>query len=178
MMQAAERVDPPARPGAGFVFGAERMLALLDAFDREIPGVREGKDPEHLHRMRVASRRLRAALPLVLVGNKGDEHRAWVRQIKKITRALGAARDADVQIAFLKKYRKSLVPVVPALPVVSSLPTQPAAPDTPTLPGTTGDPGEPPAPTEDPVNALLTRLQKRRDPLQKEVFAALADLEK
>ncbi|MDD1701558.1 MAG: CHAD domain-containing protein, partial [Methanoregula sp.] len=40
------------------------------------------------------------------------------------------------------------------------------------------DPGEPPAPTEDPVNALLTRLQKRRDPLQKEVFAALADLEK
>ena len=46
------------------IFGVQRLLPLLDAFSKEIDGVRTAQDIEHIHRMRVASRRLRAALPL------------------------------------------------------------------------------------------------------------------
>jgi len=89
------------------VFGAGRLVPHIDALSREISGVRDGEDIEHIHRMRVASRRLRAALPLFSTCFSEKDFRYWMREVKKITRALGAARDADVQIAFLKKYLKT-----------------------------------------------------------------------
>jgi CHAD domain-containing protein len=91
------------------VFGAQVLLKHLAALENEIEGVRTGgADIEHIHRMRVATRRLRAALPLFndcLPRRKG---RVWVEEIRKITRSLGAARDADVQIEVLERYYKSL----------------------------------------------------------------------
>jgi CHAD domain-containing protein len=69
----------------------ERMLSHLD-------GVREATDIEAVHQMRVWSRRTRAALSVFrgCFPNKGFA--AFEREVKRVTRALGAARDLDVMI--------------------------------------------------------------------------------
>lgn len=85
-------------------FGAEVLLRNVSALEVEFEGVRQGQDIEAIHRMRVASRRLRAALPLfgpALAPRKGE---AWTRTIRELTKALGAARDLDVQIDHLQAY--------------------------------------------------------------------------
>ena len=84
----------------------QKLPGLLEAFTREIDGVKEGQDIEYIHRMRVASRRLRAALPLFRICFADNQYRKWLQEITQITRALGDARDADVQIAFLQKTQK------------------------------------------------------------------------
>ena len=43
---------------------AETILKLLDAFEDQIDGVMKNEDIEYVHKMRVTSRRIRAALPL------------------------------------------------------------------------------------------------------------------
>lgn len=65
----------------------------LDAFSRELSGVEED-DVESLHRMRVASRRLRELVPLL--GLDRDTTRTLVRRLRKVTRALGSVRDLDI----------------------------------------------------------------------------------
>ena len=65
-------------------------------------------DIEYVHKMRVTSRRLRAALPLFRVCFPGKEFKQWANQLKKITRQLANARDLDVQIAFIEQYTKKL----------------------------------------------------------------------
>jgi CHAD domain-containing protein len=99
----------PTEPGlvrAECNFGVQRLLPLLDAFSQEIEGVKSGQDIEYIHRMRVASRRLRAALPLFGSCIPEKKYRVWMLEIQKITRALGEARDTDVQIAFITKLIK------------------------------------------------------------------------
>ena len=99
----------PSDPGlvrAECSFGVQRLLPLLDAFSKEIEGVESGQDIEYIHRMRVASRRLRAALPLFFSCIPEKKYRVWMLEIQKITRALGEARDTDVQIAFITKIIK------------------------------------------------------------------------
>lgn len=117
------------------IFGADLLLRHLDAMMAEVPGVQEATDIEYIHRMRVASRRLRNALPVFLpalsqcsssqaisadqttpFGSSGDpESRtfspaltkkmaAWGKEIRRITRSLGAARDLDVQLEELRKF--------------------------------------------------------------------------
>ena len=149
--------DPVSAVPGPCVFGAGRLLPLIDVLTAEIAGVREADDIEHVHRMRVASRRLRAALPLFANCFPEKEYRFWLREIKKITRALGAARDTDVQIAFLKKYLKSQAGPAPHdTPVKSTENTLHAG---------------------DPLGALLARLQKQRGTFQKQVIAVLDELE-
>jgi CHAD domain-containing protein len=89
-------------------FGAGVILKFLDALKQEIPGVRNAHDIEYIHRMRVASRRLRNAFNLF--GNFLPAKRlpAWQNQIKQVTQALGAARDTDVQIELVKDFYSSL----------------------------------------------------------------------
>lgn len=84
------------------LYGAGYLSDLLEAFSAEVEGVRAADDIEYIHRMRVASRRIRAALPLFKDCFSGKEYRFWNKEVRAITRALGAARDADVQIAFLR----------------------------------------------------------------------------
>jgi len=88
------------------IFGVQRLLPLLDAFSKEIEGVKSGQDIEYIHRMRVASRRLRAALPLFESCIPEKKYGVWMLEIQKITRALGEARDTDVQIGFITKIIK------------------------------------------------------------------------
>jgi CHAD domain-containing protein len=88
------------------VFGVQRLIPLLEAFSKERGGVKTAQDIEHIHRMRVASRRLRAALPLFVSCIPERKYHQWLLEIQKITRALGHARDTDVQIAFITKIIK------------------------------------------------------------------------
>jgi CHAD domain-containing protein len=83
-------------------FGASVLGRLYAAFTQQFEGVRTAADPEHIHDMRVASRRLRATLPIFRGCFPAQEYRTWLREIRRITRALGVARDKDVQIEFLK----------------------------------------------------------------------------
>ena len=147
--------DPAATVTGSCTFGAGRLLPLIEVLTTEIAGVRADDDIEHVHRMRVASRRLRAALPLFAECFPEKEYRSWLREIKNITRALGAARDTDVQIAFLKKYLKTQA----AIPMAASGPDKAAR-------------------AGDPVAAHLNRLQKQRGTLQKKVVTVLDELDR
>lgn len=93
---AATAADPP-------------LLQLRAALDQRVrallahePGTRAGADPEELHQMRVALRRMRSALraarPLLDTG--------WADELRDelgwLGRALGPVRDADVLLARLR----------------------------------------------------------------------------
>lgn len=82
-------------------FASEVLLRHLNALQQEVAGVRAAQDIEPIHRMRVASRRLRAALPLFSDCYGPKRTRTWLQHIRHLTQALGAARDADVQIDLL-----------------------------------------------------------------------------
>jgi CHAD domain-containing protein len=101
---------PPGRGGPApeivCRFAAERILPLLDAYGSEIEGVKEGSDTEHLHRIRVASRRLRSSLRTFRSCLPRKKYRRIFSGTRAVTRSLGQARDADVQISHLKKLRK------------------------------------------------------------------------
>jgi len=83
-------------------FGARVTLQRLAQLKQEIPGVRQGRDIEAVHRLRVASRRLRTALRLFEECWPPRHGKPWQREIRRVTRSLGDARDADVQILFVE----------------------------------------------------------------------------
>ncbi len=86
------------------LYGAQTILPLLSALCKETDGIKGAEDSEYVHRCRVATRRIRAALPLFsdcISKSKGKE---WRRDIRGITQALGDARDLDVQIAFIEQF--------------------------------------------------------------------------
>ena len=72
----------------------DAQLRTLLAYE---PGTRSGADPEDLHQMRVAVRRLRSALKLL--GPAGDDVRA---ELKWLGAGLGEVRDDDVLIGHLR----------------------------------------------------------------------------
>jgi len=145
-------------PHAGLCwFGMQQIPGRLEAFEKEIAGVREAKDIENIHRMRVASRRLRAALPLFEDCFPKKSYRHWMEEIANITRALGEARDADVQIAFLQKQVRKTTGIWKSRHPDSG----------------SSEPPEGPA-----LRYLLAELKKKRSLLQARVVSALDALEK
>lgn len=138
-------------------YAMQTLPPLLEAFTREINGVKTSRDIEYIHRMRVASRRLRAALPLFRTCFSEKQFVTWMRELTRITRALGEARETDVQIAFLRKVQKKN----------DTGPKQ-------------GRPQEPCgiSPEYEAIRFLLAALVKKRILLQKRVHASLAGLEK
>jgi putative phosphoesterase len=90
------------------IFGAQTLLKLLTVFETQIDGVIKSNDIEYVHKTRVTSRRLRAAIPLFKECLPRKRYNEWLCEIKKVTRLLGDARDLDVQIVFLEQYMKKL----------------------------------------------------------------------
>ena len=72
----------------------------LGALSRMAPAARAG-DVTSVHQARVATRRLREALPVVVRGSRLRKHRRWVR---RLTRALGAVRELDVALLTLDEF--------------------------------------------------------------------------
>src|SRR2546430_1933265 len=89
-------------------FPADQLAALTHLIDT----VREG-DAEAIHDMRVATRRVREALPLLT--SPSDEHTEELRRIfRRVGRALGRARDGDVALGLLDQMEQRRPAVGPA----------------------------------------------------------------
>ena len=74
----------------------------------EIEGVRKARDIEYIHRMRVASRRLRSALDVFTECIPEKKKEEWRARVKNLTQALGETRDTDVQILLLESLYQNL----------------------------------------------------------------------
>jgi putative phosphoesterase len=90
------------------MYGANMLHDRLKALESQFQGVLVNEDMEFVHRLRVASRRVRAALPIFRECIPSKSYRRWLEEIKKVTEFSGAARDLDVQISFLEAYSNSL----------------------------------------------------------------------
>jgi CHAD domain-containing protein len=77
----------------------QRVIAL----GRALPAATKG-DVTSLHQARVATRRLRAALPLVATGRKTEK---LTRSVRKLTQALGPVRELDVALLILDEFEDS-----------------------------------------------------------------------
>jgi CHAD domain-containing protein len=98
-------------PGESFGAAARRVLEVrAREFVSYIPAAISGDDIEHLHDLRVANRRLRAVLEVFGDAFERRLHRAILRETKDAGEPLGAARDLDVQIAFLETFLEAAAP--------------------------------------------------------------------
>ncbi len=86
------------------------LLAQFRQMMDNAPGTRAGEDIEALHDMRVGSRRLRAALSVFAKVFPKSDYQMLDKQIGDITDALGAVRDLDVQLDYLRGVRDPLPP--------------------------------------------------------------------
>lgn len=73
------------------------------------PGVRSGDDPEDVHDMRVAARRIRSALALLEEAPSFHHKRMRTmrRHLRNLSHGLGAVRDLDVFLKHLKEYEQA-----------------------------------------------------------------------
>ena len=106
---AAGAEPPPRHAPLGVVRRGARALEALQTvgwhclahFEANLTGARAGRDPEYLHQVRVALRRLNAALrvfgPLFPEGASAQP----LASLRAVARALGPARDWDVFAAEL-----------------------------------------------------------------------------
>lgn len=83
------------------IYGARIISKHLAAMAVEVDGVLAAEDIEYIHRMRVATRRMRSALTLFSDCFSQQELKNFSREVRKVTRALGEARDLDVQLALI-----------------------------------------------------------------------------
>ena len=90
--------DPWAEAGRKVLrFHLARMLA-------RVPVVVAGEDPEEVHAMRVAARRMRAAWRVFGDGFEREARRRYVGDLREIGTRLGAVRDLDVLLEILAAY--------------------------------------------------------------------------
>jgi CHAD domain-containing protein len=80
---------------------------LTRMIDRE-PGTRAGTDPEDLHAMRVATRRMRAAWRVFGDGFRPERTRRYRNRLREVAARLGAVRDLDVLLEAADAYRADL----------------------------------------------------------------------
>jgi CHAD domain-containing protein len=102
-------VRASSMPGGKWIEGLTATTATVDAARRVLtvrlevvrdelpPAVRESEaDPEHVHQLRVATRRARAALDIFACCLPSKVYRAAKKQLRDVRRAAGEARDWDV----------------------------------------------------------------------------------
>lgn len=70
-------------------------------------GVLDTAAISHLHDMRVATRRLRAALEVFQSCFPGKRHGKALKKVKRLADALGVRRDLDVEIEFLAEFAEA-----------------------------------------------------------------------
>jgi CHAD domain-containing protein len=75
----------------------------LRTLEAALPDAAQG-NKDALHKARIASRRIREALPLI---SAGDRVRRLERKIRQITRALGPVRELDVALQILDEIESS-----------------------------------------------------------------------
>jgi CHAD domain-containing protein len=76
------------------------------ALKRHLPSAVAGND-RGVHQARVASRRLREAVPVLATGLKGGKAGKARRKIRRLTRALGTVRELDVTLRILDELARA-----------------------------------------------------------------------
>jgi CHAD domain-containing protein len=116
---AAHGLSPPASVDLGptdvdpsMTLGEVAFASLrthFPSFLEHEPGARLGEEPEEVHDMRVAIRRVRAAI--ALFGDALPPRSRWLRdEFRWVADSLGAVRDLDVQLAQAAEWAQSLGP--------------------------------------------------------------------
>jgi CHAD domain-containing protein len=90
------------------IYSAGLLLSQLDILLVEVAGVRASEDIEAIHKTRVSSRRMRAILDVFQDCLPPKRGILWLQQVKKLTGALGAARDTDVQIVTVNSIMRDI----------------------------------------------------------------------
>jgi CHAD domain-containing protein len=72
------------------------------------PGTRSGEDTEDLHKMRVATRRMRAVWRVFDGAYRRKPQKRYVAELRAVAGALGGVRDLDVQLEGLAAHRAGL----------------------------------------------------------------------
>ncbi len=100
--------DPFNTDGSLQLLAAQYLQGQIRKLLENMAIARLARDVEGVHRSRVASRRLRSGLRLFGQCFTRRTVKTWQTEIKRVTRRLGSARDADVQILFLTDYLQRL----------------------------------------------------------------------
>jgi len=103
MSDARVLAQDPVEAAAHKIVG--RHLRRLRAHD---PGARLGEDTEALHNMRVAVRRLRAAVRALAAGLPPRLEKYLAEELRWLGQITGGVRDLDVQLANLRQYSATL----------------------------------------------------------------------
>lgn len=83
---------------------AEAISERVANLRKHVEAVRR-EDPEGIHDMRVASRRLRAALSELRAFLENRQRKTLLEQARRVTRLLGRPREMDVTLGILEKHR-------------------------------------------------------------------------
>jgi CHAD domain-containing protein len=104
-MAPASRVE--LNPAEQLRSAARRVVAARSADLAGIaPGAVGAEDPEALHDVRVAVRRLTSALDVFADGLDEESRRRSRRMLRRDAEPLGRARDLDVQMALVRRFLK------------------------------------------------------------------------
>lgn len=90
------------------VYATTTLQPLVHLLESQIQGAAQASDIEYVHKMRVTSRRIRAAISVYKQCLPKNQQTRWREEIRSITQSLGTARDLDVQINFLEQYMATL----------------------------------------------------------------------
>ncbi len=99
----ARSPDPASR-----LFAAEALLGRLQDLQAHLPRLHDPHDSEPIHQTRVTCRRLRTSFELFEECFPSRQLRCWDRSVRRLGRALGRARDLDVQASFLDRFLSEL----------------------------------------------------------------------
>jgi CHAD domain-containing protein len=106
---AKPRSIPGLRGEDSYAVAAAQVVAVRSAEVAEhSKGVLDVSDIEAVHRMRVATRRLRAALEIFEPCFPRKRFKRALRDVKQLADALGERRDRDVAIAALSEFASSV----------------------------------------------------------------------
>ncbi len=102
---AKARPIPGLRGEDSYSLAAAKVVAVRAAeLAEHSNGVLDTSDIEAVHRMRVATRRLRAALEVFAPCFPAKRHKRVLKDVKRLADVLGDRRDPDVAIASLTEF--------------------------------------------------------------------------
>jgi CHAD domain-containing protein len=106
---ARARPVPDLQPDRPFATAAARVVTVrADELIEHSQDVLDLDDIEHVHDMRVATRRLRAVIEVFAPCFPKKKRRAVIAELNELADALGERRDRDVQIEALNRFAAEL----------------------------------------------------------------------
>lgn len=89
----------------------DSALKFIGIMFENVTGTQQSKNIDHLHDMRVASRKLRECFRIFSSFYVSGKPNKLLKRVKKVTRILGIPREMDVNVALLRAYKARSSPV-------------------------------------------------------------------